>query len=399
MDKIDETITQIKRGSAELVNEVELRKKLATGKPLKVKVGFDPTAPDLHLGHTVIMRKMRQLQDLGHEIYFLIGDFTGMIGDPSGKNQTRPPLSREQVLQNAETYKEQVFKILDPDKTRVVFNSTWFDKMSTADFIRLASTFTVARMLERDDFEKRFREERPISIHEFLYPLCQAYDSVALKTDVEMGGTDQKFNLLMGRTIQGHYGQEGQCILTMPLLVGTDGERKMSKSYGNYIGIDEGPKEIFGKLMGISDDLMWNYYELLSTKTIDEIAALQNDVQSGKTHPKKAKEELAKEIVGRYHGEDAANAAAQDFNAIFAGGSFPQDAPKFTVRAGDASAPAEFLTGSGLAKSKADAKRLVRDGALSVNGQQFTDAFQSLAAGTYEIKLGKKRFLLLTVTD
>ena len=299
MIDIERQMALIKRGVAELIDEGELRKKLERGTPLRVKVGFDPTAPDLHLGHTVVMHKMRHFQELGHQVIFLIGDFTGRIGDPSGRSETRPPLTEEQVLANAETYKRQVFKILDPEKTLVEFNSRWLGQMSAADFIRLASHCTVARMLERDDFEKRYREQRAISIHEFMYPLCQGYDSVALKTDVEMGGTDQKFNLLMGRNLQAHYGQESQCILTMPLLEGTDGVRKMSKSYGNYIGIDEAPSEIFGKVMAISDELMWRYYELLSSKSLEDIAALRAGVENGSIHPKAAKEELAHEMVTR----------------------------------------------------------------------------------------------------
>lgn len=286
MTDIDRQMALIKRGVAELIDEGELRKKLARGVPLRVKVGFDPTAPDLHLGHTVVMHKMRHFQELGHTVIFLIGDFTGRIGDPSGRSETRPPLTEEQVLANAETYKKQVFKILDPEKTQVEFNSRWLSKLDATGFIKLASSYTVARMMERDDFEKRFREQRPISIHEFLYPLCQGFDSVSLKTDVEMGGTDQKFNLLVGRNLQAHYGQESQCILTMPLLEGTDGVRKMSKSYGNYIGIDEPPAEIFGKVMGVSDELMWRYYELLSAKSLEEIAALKRDVAEGRVHPK-----------------------------------------------------------------------------------------------------------------
>ena len=295
---IEEQLALIKRGVVELIDEEELKKKLSRNQPLRVKVGFDPTAPDLHLGHTVVMQKMRHFQQLGHTILFLIGDFTGRIGDPSGRSETRPPLTAEQVLANAETYKKQVFKILDPEKTSVVFNSEWLSKLDAAGFIKLASCYTVARMMERDDFEKRYRENRPISIHEFIYPLCQGYDSVCLQADVELGGTDQKFNLLMGRTLQGHYGQESQCILTLPLLEGLDGVRKMSKSYGNYIGIDEAPDQIFGKVMKISDQLMWRYYELLSEKSLTEIADLQKKVDEGSLHPKTVKEDLAMELVG-----------------------------------------------------------------------------------------------------
>lgn len=397
MIDIERQMALIKRGVAELIDEGELRKKLERGTPLRVKVGFDPTAPDLHLGHTVVMHKMRHFQELGHQVIFLIGDFTGRIGDPSGRSETRPPLTEEQVLANAETYKRQVFKILDPEKTLVEFNSRWLGQMSAADFIRLASHCTVARMLERDDFEKRYREQRAISIHEFMYPLCQGYDSVALKTDVEMGGTDQKFNLLMGRNLQAHYGQESQCILTMPLLEGTDGVRKMSKSYGNYIGIDEAPSEIFGKVMAISDELMWRYYELLSSKSLEDIAALRAGVENGSIHPKAAKEDLAHEMVTRYHSRQAADEARQGFNAVFAGGGVPDDAPTFTCAHGENSAPSAFLADAGLVKSRGEAKRLIKEGALSIDGQRCDDALSPLAAGEYVIKLGKKRFLRLTV--
>ncbi len=360
MMDIDRQMAVIKRGVAELIDEKELRKKLERGTPLRVKVGFDPTAPDLHLGHTVVMHKMRHFQELGHQIIFLIGDFTGRIGDPTGRSETRPPLTEEQVIANAETYKKQVFKILDPEKTIVEFNSHWLGKMDASDFIRLASSYTVARMLERDDFEKRFREQRPISIHEFIYPLCQGYDSVALKADVEMGGTDQKFNLLVGRNLQAHYGMESQCILTMPLLEGLDGVRKMSKSYGNYIGIDEAPSEIFGKVMAISDELMWRYYELLSFKSLEEIATLKEDVTQGRVHPKAAKEMLAHEMVSRYHSEKDADEARQGFNAVFASGGVPDDAPCHTCAQGDDSTPPAFLEAAGLVKSRGEAKRLIK---------------------------------------
>ena len=397
MMDIDRQMAVIKRGVAELIDEKELRKKLERGTPLRVKVGFDPTAPDLHLGHTVVMHKMRHFQELGHQIIFLVGDFTGRIGDPSGRSETRPPLTEEQVIANAETYKKQVFKILDPEKTIVEFNSHWLGKMDASDFIRLASSYTVARMMERDDFEKRFREQRPISIHEFIYPLCQGYDSVALKADVEMGGTDQKFNLLVGRNLQAHYGMESQCILTMPLLEGLDGVRKMSKSYGNYIGIDEAPSEIFGKVMAISDDLMWRYYELISSRSLDEIATLKKDVEEGRLHPKKAKEMLAYEIVARYHGEAQAQEALQGFNSVFADGGIPDDAPEFACEHGEASKPPVFLTDSGLAASRGEAKRLIKQGSLSLDGKRCDDAETPLEPGSYVVKLGKKRFLRLTV--
>ena len=397
MTDIDRQMAAIKRGVAELIDEGELRKKLARGVPLRVKVGFDPTAPDLHLGHTVVMHKMRHFQELGHKIIFLIGDFTGRIGDPSGRSETRPPLTEEQVMANAETYKKQVFKIVDPEKTEVAFNSAWLGSMNAADFIRLASCCTVARMMERDDFEKRFREQRPISIHEFLYPLCQGYDSVALKADVEMGGTDQKFNLLMGRTLQAHYGQESQCILTMPLLEGTDGVRKMSKSYGNYIGIDEAPSQIFGKVMAISDALMWRYYELLSSKSLEDIAALKAAVANGSVHPKAAKEALAHEMVARYHSPKDADEAQQGFNAVFAGGGVPDEMPQYACSSGEASTPPAFLEAAGLVKSRGEAKRLIKEGALSIDGQRCDDPLSSLARGSYVVKLGKKRFLKLLV--
>lgn len=397
MTDIDRQMTIIKRGVAELIDEGELRKKLSRGTPLRVKVGFDPTAPDLHLGHTVVMHKMRHFQELGHTVIFLIGDFTGRIGDPSGRSVTRPPLTEEQVIANAETYKEQVFKILDPQKTLVEFNSRWFSPMSAADLIRLASHHTVARMMERDDFEKRFREHTPIAIHEFMYPLCQGYDSVALKADVEMGGTDQKFNLLVGRGLQAQYGQEPQCILTMPLLVGTDGVKKMSKSYGNYIGISEAPDSIFGKVMSISDELMWSYYELLSARSLEDIAALREGVANGSLHPKKVKEDLAHEMVARYHSEKAADEARQGFNAVFAGGGVPDDMPVHECAAGDDSAPAIFLEAAGMVKSRGEAKRLAKEGALSINGARHDDAATPLPAGEYVVRLGKKRFLKVIV--
>lgn len=396
MQDIDSQMALIRRGAAEIIDEGELRKKLEKGTPLRVKVGFDPTAPDLHLGHTVIMQKMRHFQDLGHTIIFLIGDFTGRIGDPSGKSATRPPLTEEEVNANATTYKKQLFKILDPEKTIVEFNSRWLGKMGAADFIRLASSYTVARIMERDDFSKRFHENTPIAIHEFLYPLCQGYDSVALKADVEMGGTDQKFNLLVGRNLQSHYGMEPQCILTMPLLVGLDGVRKMSKSYKNYIGIDEAPSQIFGKTMSVSDDLMWSYYELLSSKDMNEIAALKKGVADGSLHPKKVKEELAHEFVARFHGEKAADEARADFNAVFADGGVPADAPSGEMDAKDAD-PVSILANFGLAKSRSEARRKIAEGGFYVDGTQVKDDKTPLTSGSYVIRFGKKKFLKLTV--
>ncbi len=394
---IEQQMALITRGIAELIDAEELRKKILRGKPLTIKVGFDPTAPDLHLGHTVVMHKMRHFQELGHRVVFLIGDFTGSIGDPSGRSETRPPLTKEQVIANAETYKKQVFKILDPDKTVVEFNSKWLGDMGAADFIRLASRYTVARMMERDDFENRYKEQRPIAIHEFLYPLCQGYDSVALKADVEMGGTDQKFNLLVGRHLQSQYGMESQCIITMPLLVGTDGVRKMSKSYGNYIGIDESPSDIFGKVMSVSDELMWTYYELLSSQSLEDIAKLQAQVNDGSLHPKVAKEDLAQEMVARYHNENAAKEARQGFNAVFVGGGVPDDAPTYECSEGEESTPPLFLEAAGLVKSRGEARRLIKENALSIDDVRCTDAQTPLKAGAYIIRLGKKRFLRLTV--
>ncbi len=395
--EIDRQMAQIKRGMAELINEEELRKKIARGTPLTVKAGFDPTAPDLHLGHTVLIHKLRHFQELGHTVVFLIGDFTGMIGDPSGRSETRPPLTREQVLANAETYKKQVFKILDAEKTVVEFNSRWLGAMNFADVLRLASRYTVARMLERDDFEKRYTGNVPISVHEFLYPLAQGYDSVALKADVELGGTDQKFNLLVGRHLQGQFGQEPQCVLTVPLLEGTDGVRKMSKSYGNYIGIDEPAPEIFGKVMSVSDDLMWRYYELLSSRGLDDIAGMKADVAAGRAHPKAVKEALAVEMVARYHGADAAESARRGFSAVFADGGVPDDAATHRCAFGDDASPVAFLTDSGLTASRGEARRLIAQNALSVDGEPCTDGLAPLAPGSHVIRLGKKRFLRLTV--
>ncbi len=397
MKNIDEQIAQIKRGCAELIDEGELRKKLAKNKPLTIKVGFDPTAPDLHLGHTVVMHKMRHFQELGHKIVFLIGDFTGLIGDPSGRSVTRPPLTPEQVAENAETYKKQVFKILDPEKTEVHFNSTWLNALSPQELIALASRYTLARLMERDDFSKRYKENTPISVHELLYPLLQGYDSVVLKADVELGGTDQKFNLLVGRTLMNQYQLEPQCILTMPLLEGLDGVRKMSKSYKNYVGIDEPPATQFGKIMSISDELMWRYYELLSSKSLAEIEAMKADVAAERLHPKTIKEDLAYDIVLRYHGEAMAEEARKGFAAVFAkGGSFPEDAPTHECQTGDASKPLVFLTDSGLTSTRGEARRLLQQGALSVNDEKYDDAESPLPAGEYEVKLGKKRFLRLS---
>lgn len=332
--ELSRQLAQIRRGSVEIINEEELIAKLRKGVPLRVKAGFDPTAPDLHLGHTVLIQKLKHFQELGHQVIFLIGDFTGMIGDPSGKSETRKKLTREEVLRNAETYKRQIFKILDPVRTEIAFNSRWMDSFKASDFIELCSCYTVARMLERDDFEKRFKGNQPISIHEFLYPLVQGYDSVALKADVELGGTDQKFNLLMGRHLQREHGQASQIVLTVPILEGLDGVQKMSKSLGNYIGIDEVPADMFGKLMSISDELMWRYYELLSDRTLEQIRVLQEQVGCGDLHPKTAKEDLAQEITSRFHGQAAGQAARGGFNAVFAQQGCPRTYRYSTPRPG-----------------------------------------------------------------
>lgn len=386
---------QIRRGSVEIINEEELIGKLRKGVPLRVKAGFDPTAPDLHLGHTVLIQKLKHFQDLGHHVIFLIGDFTGMIGDPSGKSETRKKLTREEVLRNAETYKRQIFKILDPERTEIAFNSTWLDKFSAADFVELCSRYTVARMLERDDFEKRFKGNQPIAIHEFLYPLVQGYDSVALKADVELGGTDQKFNLLMGRHLQREHGQAPQIVLTVPILEGLDGVQKMSKSLGNYIGIDEAPADVFGKVMSISDDLMWRYYELLSDQTLDRIRALREQVESGALHPKTAKEDLAEEITRRFHGASAAQAAREGFNAVFAKQGVPEDIEVFHAAAG--AMLVDVLSESGACSSKGDARRMCKQNAVTVDGRKEDDASFAFSAGEYVLKIGKKRFLKLVV--
>lgn len=394
---IDAQLAHLRRGCAELIDEGELRKKLERGTPLVVKTGFDPTAPDLHLGHTVVIHKMRHFQECGHKVVFLIGDFTGRIGDPSGRSDTRPPLTEEQVLENAETYKKQVFKILDPEKTIVAFNSHWMNKFSAVDFIQLTSRYTVARILEREDFKNRYQNNIPISIHEFLYPLIQGYDSVELKCDVELGGTDQTFNLLVGRHLQSQYGLEPQCVMTMPLLVGLDGVKKMSKSLGNYIGIDESPTQIFGKVMSLSDDLMWTYYEVLSTKSLDEIAALKGAVEAGTKHPKEAKEDLAFELTARYHDEDKAAEARQGFSAVFVSGAMPDEATELTCAEGDDSTPIAVLTTSGLTASRGEARRLIDQKAFSIDDAVCTDPLTPIAKGSYNIRLGKKRFLRLIV--
>ncbi len=379
----------IQRGATEIISEPALEKKLAKGKPLRVKAGFDPTAPDLHLGHTVLINKMRQLQDLGHTIIFLIGDFTGMIGDPSGRNATRPPLTQEQVAENAQTYKKQIFKILDPEKTQIRFNSEWMHSMGAAGLIELASTYTVARMLERDDFEKRYKSQQPISIHEFLYPLIQGYDSVALKADIELGGSDQKFNLLMGRELQKHFGQEPQVILTMPLLEGLDGIQKMSKSYNNYIGIDEAPDAMFGKLMSISDELMWRYFELLSFKPMSEINDLKQEVDQG-LNPRDVKMQLADEIITRFHNQAAAKHAQENFIAQFRNGAIPDDIPECTLKG---NIPlANLLKEAGLVSSTSDALRMLKQGAVKIDGEKATDNATIDTGEEHIYQVGKRRF-------
>ncbi|HUW37606.1 MAG TPA: tyrosine--tRNA ligase [Rhodocyclaceae bacterium] len=378
--------------------EAELADKLKSGRPLRIKAGFDPTAPDLHLGHTVLINKLRHFQELGHHVMFLIGDFTGMIGDPTGKNTTRPPLSREQILDNAGTYREQVFKILDPDKTEICFNSTWFEPLGSAGMIRLAALHTVARMLERDDFSKRYAAQQPIAIHEFLYPLCQGYDSVAMRADVELGGTDQKFNLLVGRELQKHYGQVPQCVLMMPLLEGLDGSNKMSKSLGNYVGIAEPPQEIFGKLMSISDDLMWRYYELLSFRPIEEIAGFKRDISEGR-NPRDIKVLLAQEIVARFHSRTAAEAALADFEARFQRGALPDDMAEMTLAAAGGQLPiAQVLKQVGLTASTSDALRMIEQGGVRMNGEKVVDKSLTLRAGeTVVLQVGKRKFARVTL--
>lgn len=398
MKSVEEQIALIERGCVDLISREDLEKKLKkaveTNTPLTVKAGFDPTAPDLHLGHTVLIQKLRHFQQLGHEINFLIGDFTGLIGDPTGKSDTRPPLTREDVLRNAETYKEQVFKILDPEKTKVVFNSSWLGDLSSYEMIRLASQLTVARMLERDDFKKRFESNRPISIHEFLYPLIQGYDSVALEADVELGGTDQLFNLLMGRDLQRSKGQEPQVVLTMPLLEGLDGVNKMSKSLGNYIGISESADDIFGKVLSVSDELMFRYYELLSDLTMEEIVALKNDLEQGNIHPKKVKVLLARELVARFHDQEAADAAEKNFEQVFARHELPDDIPEKTVSVDDDTVwLPKLLLEAGLVKSTSDGRRMVKQNAVSVDGEKVVDVNAEIAAaGEVLLKVGKRRF-------
>lgn len=400
MDSLERSFALIQRGTEEILLEDALRKKLAQKRPLRIKAGFDPTAPDLHLGHTVLIQKLRQFQDLGHEILFLIGDFTGMIGDPTGKSATRKPLTREQIQQNAETYQEQVFRILDPDKTRVVFNSEWLEKLGAAGLVQLAAQQTVARMLERDDFSKRYKSGQPIAIHEFLYPLIQGYDSVALKADVELGGTDQKFNLLVGRQLQAIYGQEPQVVITLPILEGLDGVQKMSKSLGNYIGITDPPDEMFGKLMSVSDDLMWRYFELLSCREMSEILAWQSAVRDG-ANPRDIKFELGLELVTRFHGLDQARQALDGFIARFQRGVLPDDLPEISLACGEDGvlAIANLLKDASLVKSTSEAIRMIGQGAVRIDGERIEDVHLSCPVGSCHVyQVGKRKFAKIHLT-
>jgi tyrosyl-tRNA synthetase len=401
MKSAEEQLKIIKRGTSEIINEKEfpqiLEKCIKTGRPLRVKAGFDPTAPDLHLGHTVLLQKMKQFQDLGHEVLFLIGDFTGMIGDPTGKSATRKHLTREEVNENAKTYLDQVNKILDKDKTTVMFNSEWMNKFDAADMIELAARYTVARMLERDDFENRLAKNLPISIHELLYPLIQGYDSVAMKADIELGGTDQKFNLLVGRDLQRAYDQEPQTIITMPLLEGTDGSNKMSKSLGNSIDLQSPPNEMFGKIMSIFDDLMWRYYELLSEIDEAEIEQIRQQAETGKMNPKDAKVKLAGELVTRYHSADLAEKATHEFNSVFSNKNNPEDIPTIKTWGAESKGICNILSENALTASSSEARRLIQQGAVSIDGVKVNDVKHELNGNQeYLIKVGKKRFLKIS---
>src|SRR3990167_8061725 len=399
MTTIDEALSIIRRGAEEILVEEELITKLKEKRPLRVKAGFDPTAPDLHLGHTVLLNKMRQLQDLGHEILFLIGDFTGMIGDPSGKNETRPPLTREQVNENAKTYQKQVFKVLDPQKTKIMFNSEWMDKLTPVDLIKLAATHTVARMLERDDFHKRYQSGQAIAIHEFLYPLLQGYDSVAMKADIELGGTDQKFNLLMGRELQKHFAQKPQTVITLPLLPGLDGVKKMSKSLGNYIGIDEAPNDIFGKIMSLSDETMWLYFELISFRSLAEIKKFREEVNQG-LNPRDVKFRLAEEVVERFYNGQEAKRAHENFVAQFQQGAIPEDLSEVVLIVSKEGLPlANIIKMAGLTESTSDALRMLQQGAVRIDGERVNDYKLTLSAGqTMILQVGKRRFAKVTLT-
>lgn len=397
MGELERQLALIERGVVDLISREELTNKLKrsidTGVPLKVKAGFDPTAPDLHLGHTVLIQKLKHFQELGHEVCFLIGDFTGLIGDPTGKSETRKPLTREDIARNAETYKEQVFKILDAEKTQIAFNSQWLGELDSFAMIRLASELTVARMLERDDFKKRFESGRPISIHEFLYPLIQGYDSVAMEADVELGGTDQLFNLLMGRDMQRARNQEPQVVLTLPLLEGLDGVNKMSKSLGNYIGISESAADIYGKTMSVSDELMFRYYELLSDSSTEEIAALRTGMEEGRLHPKAVKQQLARELTARFHSEDAARQAEENFASVFSKHEVPDDLPEYALTATEAVWLPKLLADAGLVSSTSEGRRMIDQSAVSIDGQKITDSGCTVApSGTKIVKVGKRRF-------
>lgn len=397
MSTADPALAQVLRGAAEVISGVDLAEKLASGRPLRVKAGFDPTAPDLHLGHTVLINKLRQFQDLGHQVVFLIGDFTGMIGDPTGKSATRPPLTREQVLANAETYKTQVFKILDPKRTEVRFNSEWMDRLSSADMIRLAGQYTVARMLERDDFSKRFQGEQPIAIHEFLYPLVQGYDSVALEADIELGGTDQKFNLLMGRTLQRHYGQQPQCVLMMPILEGLDGVQKMSKSLGNYVGVSDAPGVMYQKLLSIPDSLIWRYFELLSFKPISAVDALRAEVGAG-LNPQEAKRRLALEVIARFHGEFAAESAHRAAGNVMAHGEMPEQIPEVTVTIDREDAPvATILRLAGLVQNSSQARDVLQKGGVYVDGSPCPADAMFRAGDSSVLQAGRKKIARVTI--
>jgi tyrosyl-tRNA synthetase len=398
MSSLEQAIQTIRRGCEELIVEEELARKLAGGRKLRVKLGLDPTAPDLHLGHTVVINKLRHFQELGHQVQFLIGDFTGMIGDPTGKNQTRPPLSREQILANAGSYREQVFKILDPERTQILFNSEWSDKLGAEGMIRLASRYTVARLLERDDFSRRFKGNQPIAVHELLYPLMQGYDSVAMRADVELGGTDQKFNLLVGRELQKDAGQEPQIILTMPLLEGLDGKEKMSKSLGNYVGIAEPPGEIFGKLMSISDQLMWRYIELLSFEPLSAVTQWKDAVEQG-ANPRDVKVRFAREIVARFHGAEAARRAEEDFEQRFREGAIPDDMPEVVVKAPPGGIViAQLLKQAGLTPSTSEAQRMIEQGGVKLDGERVSDKGLKIAAGRAVVaQVGKRKFARIRV--
>ncbi len=397
MIAVEQQLELIERGVVDCISSEELKKKLEnsvkTGRPLKIKAGFDPTAPDLHLGHTVLLQKMKHFQELGHEVYFLIGDFTGFIGDPTGKSETRKPLTREDIARNAETYKEQVFKILDPYRTKIAFNSEWLGKISSFDMIRLASELTVARMLERDDFKKRFEGNRPISIHEFLYPLIQGYDSVAMEADVELGGTDQLFNLLVGRDLQRSRGQEPQIVLTLPLLEGLDGVNKMSKSLGNYIGITEAPNDIYGKTMSVSDELMFRYFELLSDLSGTEIQKLQQGLNEGSLHPKEIKQKLARELTARFHSEELALQAEQNFESVFAHHDLPDDIAEFPLHVDEPVWLPKLLVDCGMVSSTSDGRRMIKQNAVSIDGEKITDTDYTVEpTGRPILKVGKRRF-------